>query len=152
MDNDWIEHVFTEYIPFCMIYPISQDAERPYESFPLSFAPRSLLRVRKRRFPFGEQCVVLKTWVTEASNQQTISELWVQSAKLFPAETSTSILSNAVVMRCRHRTQWWTLSARCLWHTMIGFLSSSHWIARSFWQMKRCMKPTSLPMSHVNDY
>ena len=37
---------------FCVFFGNKKDARRPYDHFPLSFAPRSLLCVRKRRFPF----------------------------------------------------------------------------------------------------
>ena len=37
---------------FCYFFENKKDARRPYDHFPLSFAPRSLLCVRKRRFPF----------------------------------------------------------------------------------------------------
>ena len=37
---------------FWLFFGSKKDAGRPYDHFPLSFAPRSLLCVRKRRFPF----------------------------------------------------------------------------------------------------
>ena len=37
---------------FWWFFENKKDARRPYDHFPLSFAPRSLLCVRKRRFPF----------------------------------------------------------------------------------------------------
>ena len=37
---------------FCVFLGNKKDAGRPYDHFPLSFAPRSLLCVRKQRIPF----------------------------------------------------------------------------------------------------
>jgi hypothetical protein len=44
---------------FCIFFENKKDARRPYDHFPLSFAPRSLLCVRKRRFPFLKKDLIL---------------------------------------------------------------------------------------------
>ena len=44
---------------FWVFFGNKKDAGRPYDHFPLSIAPRSLLCVRKRRFPFLKKDIIL---------------------------------------------------------------------------------------------
>ena len=44
---------------FLLFFENKKDARRPYDHFPPIFAPRSLLCVRKRRFPFLKKDIIL---------------------------------------------------------------------------------------------